>query len=366
MTVTERPEGLEAVQARVENDQDHVTTILWRDGETAGQPFQLEDLSEIKDQDVLFWVDLLDVNDGDDALLRKLADELGFSPADVQLAIDNGVRPKAARHATHTFITTYATALDTETQRGPLDSRVMTSRISVFLLPHGLVTIRHDHVFDMEKLVDRWSADKHLRELGPGALLYDLFDLLVDEQFDTISGLDNEIEALECSLFTVISPDEEAKGTNLREANRRFQLDVFRLRKDLVKLRQVVLPMREVVKTVDHDPLGGATDDRLDNLYDELYEQILRLTDWTDSLHDMVTAVYETNLSVQDAALNEVMKKLTGWAAIIAVPTLITGWFGQNVYYPGANAPSGLVASTVMILVLALPLWWFFRKRAWI
>ena len=124
--------------------------------------------------------------------------------------------------------------------------------------------------------------------------------------------------------------------------------------------------MREVVNIVDHDPLGGAKDNELDNLYDELHEQILRLTEWTDSLHDMVTAVFETNLSVQDAKLNEVMKKLTGWAAIIAVPTLITGWFGQNVYYPGANASSGLVASTVMILAIALPLWWFFRRRDWI
>ena len=56
----------------------------------------------------------------------------------------------------------------------------------------------------------------------------------------------------------------------------------------------------------------------------------------------MVTTVFETNLSLQDARLNTVMKKLTGWAAIIAVPTAITGFYGQNVVYPGIDTVGGL------------------------
>ena len=55
----------------------------------------------------------------------------------------------------------------------------------------------------------------------------------------------------------------------------------------------------------------------------------------------MITTVFETNLSLQDARLNTIMKKLTGWAGIIAVPTLVTSWYGQNVPYPGFSQPSG-------------------------
>ena len=76
---------------------------------------------------------------------------------------------------------------------------------------------------------------------------------------------------------------------------------------------------------------------------------MLRATEWTESLRDMVTTIFETNLSLQDARLNTVMKKLTGWAAIIAVPTAVTGWFGQNVPYPGFGKPSGCWLSTVVI-----------------
>ena len=80
----------------------------------------------------------------------------------------------------------------------------------------------------------------------------------------------------------------------------------------------------------------------------------------------MVTTVFETNLSLQDARLNTVMKKLTGWAAIIAVPTAVTGWFGQNIAYPGFGERSGLIASTIVITGLAGTLYVAFRRRGWI
>ena len=89
-------------------------------------------------------------------------------------------------------------------------------------------------------------------------------------------------------------------------------------------------------------------------------------SEWTESLRDMVTTVFETNLSLQDARLNTVMKKLTGWAAIIAVPTAVTGWFGQNIPYPGFAKSSGLWASAIVIVVLAGTLYIMFKRRNWL
>jgi magnesium transporter len=76
--------------------------------------------------------------------------------------------------------------------------------------------------------------------------------------------------------------------------------------------------------------------------------------------------VFETSLSLQDARLNMVMKKLTGWAAIIAVPTAITGFYGQNVEYPGINTVGGFAVSTTIIVVLVTGLYWMFRRRDWL
>jgi magnesium transporter len=93
---------------------------------------------------------------------------------------------------------------------------------------------------------------------------------------------------------------------------------------------------------------------------------VLRATEWTESLRDMITTVFETNLSLQDARLNTVMKKLTGWAAIIAVPTAITGFYGQNVPYPGFDSWSGFVVSSALIVFLVVVLYVAFRRRDWL
>ena len=80
----------------------------------------------------------------------------------------------------------------------------------------------------------------------------------------------------------------------------------------------------------------------------------------------MVTTVFETNLSLQDARLNTIMKKLTGWAAIIAVPTLVTGWYGQNIPYPGFNEVSGVITSAVLSVLTSVLLYLGFRRRDWL
>jgi magnesium transporter len=83
-------------------------------------------------------------------------------------------------------------------------------------------------------------------------------------------------------------------------------------------------------------------------------------------LRDMITSIFETNMSLSDTRMNMIMKKLTSWAAIIAVPTAVTGWFGQNVPYPGFNEKVGFYVSLAMIIVIALGLYVTFRRKDWL
>jgi magnesium transporter len=93
---------------------------------------------------------------------------------------------------------------------------------------------------------------------------------------------------------------------------------------------------------------------------------VLRVSEWTESLRDMITTIFETNLSLEDARLNTVMKKLTGWAAIIAVPTAITGFYGQNVPYRGFSSTAGFLTSSALIVVLMAILYVVFKRREWL
>ena len=108
----------------------------------------------------------------------------------------------------------------------------------------------------------------------------------------------------------------------------------FELRKSLVLLRRVVLPMREVVNTVLRRDLQSIDPEMLP-YFQDVYDHVLRATEWTESLRDLVTTILETNISIQGNRMNMIMKKVTSWAAIIAVPTAITGFFGQNLAFAG-------------------------------
>ena len=333
-----------------------VRTRLWVDGEVKTENFPLTDVSEYLHQpDSLVWADLCNP---DEHVLTELAVELGLDPRAVEDVVEHSERTKATRYTDHTFVTVYATALGPQIP-GSIESRLRTARVSIFVLPAGVVTVRHETdpahpVFDVDEVVRRWDDNSDLVTKGSPALLHGILDVVVDEQFDTIQQLDDAIESLEDNLF-----DDKSQ-------TRQLQRDTYRLRKELVELRRVVLPMREVVNTVMRRSVEGTDTAELTSWYYDLYDHVIRASEWTESLRDMVTTVFETNLSLQDARLNTIMKKLTGWAAIIAVPTLVTGWYGQNVPYPGFGNNWGVWTSAVLSVLTSVALYAGFKRRDWL
>ena len=97
-----------------------------------------------------------------------------------------------------------------------------------------------------------------------------------------------------------------------------------------------------------------------------MYDHILRVSESTDALRDLVSTIVETNLSLRDYRTNQVMKKVTSWAAIIAVPTLITGWYGMNVPYPGFARTSGVVTAALLVVFMSGGLYLLFKRKGWL
>lgn len=328
---------------------------VWREGRSSGRidADALEDA--FRDESCIVWVDLLDPSPEQ---LRQLVLHLGVSGTVVEDALAPHERAKVTAHADHLFFTVYAThlAADTLSEHSDGRSHLVVTRVSGIVLPRALITIRISgpgcEPFDMSDVVKRWVDAGPLIQEGSGALVHGLLDHVVDGHFDTIQSLDDALEGLEETLFA-----ERRTGSE-------FVRTTYAIRKDLVALRRVVLPMREVVNALMRH--RGRTGGPLDAWYDDLYDHVLRASEWTESLRDMVSTVFETNLSLQDARLNTIMKQLAGWAAIIAVPTAITGWFGQNVPYPGFQQASGLWMSIVAIIVLSVGLYWVFKRRDWL
>jgi magnesium transporter len=329
---------------------------IWRDGKPI-DGFTFSAISDcLESDDTLVWADIYDP---DHDALKALAEELGLNVWAVEDATAPSERTKATVYRTHTFFTVYAIQTVTPAADDDTTSTLVKHRISAFVLPRGLITVRlpplagDDPGFGMDEVSQRFD-ELGGQQYGVGALVHGLLDVVVDGHFEAVQVLDDEIESLEDELFADGGPKHG------------LQRRTFRYRKDLVELRRVVLPMREVVNAIQHRRLDSKTSPELDPLYADLYDHVLRASEWTESLRDMVTTVFETNLSLQDARLNTVMKKLTGWAAIIAVPTAITGFYGQNVEYPGINTVTGFIVSTAMIVLLVAVLYVSFKRREWL
>src|SRR3984885_1427203 len=113
--------------------------------------------------------------------------------------------------------------------------------------------------------------------------------------------------------------------------------------------------MREVLNSLMRRDLGFMTDE-MSPYYQDVYDHVLRATEWTESLRDLVTTIQDSNLQVQSNRLNEVMKKLTAYAAVFGAVAAITGFFGQNLPYPGFGKQGGLIAMAILLGVAVVGL----------
>ncbi len=320
-------------------------TRLYRNGTLEVEGFPVAEISDhLGDEEVTIWLDLR-YPDRDD--LAVLSEEFGLHPLAIEDAVQAHERPKLDRYRHHLFLTAYGARLDDHT------GELATSELAAFVTKRALITVRKDDGLDIGAVVERWDASPDLAKFGVGYLLHGLIDYVVDGHFETVQSLDQAIEELEDALFDTTPQD--------REVQRRS----FELRKSLVKLRRVVIPMREVVNSLMRRDLH-IVDEQMMPYYQDVYDHVLRATEWTESLRDLVTTILETNLTIQGNRLNIITKKVTSWAAIIAVPTLITGFYGMNVPYPGFGRQLGLAAAVAIMVIGALVLYVVFRRKDWL
>lgn len=315
---------------------------VYRDGVVEAADFPPADLAKyLRDKELTVWLDL---GSPTEAELSLVADELGLHELAIEDALQSHQRPKLDEYDTHYYLSAHAVTLDDHSYR------LSKQEIGVFFTDRAVITVRAGEAFDIDEVVRRWDNMAHLAKNGVDFLVHGLLDYVVDTQFDTVETLDDHVEGLEDTVF-----DE-------RPASRDEMRRALEVRRSLVTLRRVAVPLREVVNTLTRRVSGTP----MAPYYQDVYDHVLRVAEWTESLRELVGTFRETQLNIQSNRLNLIMKKVTGWAAIIAVPTAITGFYGQNVPFPGFGQPWGLVVSTVAIIVVGVGLYLMFKRRDWL
>ena len=327
---------------------------------------------EHRSPDTVVWIDLVSPTAAElDEVTARLGPGLELHPLLREDLFDTRRRPKIDRYDDHVFLD-----LVFVRPRPPEELPESWTRhracveltggevltlgvVSAIVFGHRVITIRHDAAEPgLDELARRWSAAERGRRDGPGLVIHTLLDLVVDRLSSVSELLDADVDDLEQMVV-----DGEVPRSEVQSA-------AFTLRKATALVRRVALPTREVVGQVLRRDGGGflgahVTDGNVPYLHD-VNDHVVRVSEMLDSLRDELTSVLELNMSLQDAELNQVMKKLSAWAAVIAVPTAVTGYFGQNVPYPGFSEQSGFWLSTVLLLVGAVGLWWWFRRLDWL
>ncbi|MFM6980759.1 MAG: magnesium transporter CorA family protein [Micrococcales bacterium] len=318
---------------------------IYEAGQVISSDLTIDGLDQIKKNSKQYaWLDLVNPSEEE---LNHLASHLELHELAVADALKGRQRPKLEHYDSHMFLNTYTAQFDSENEE------IETYEISAFVTKQFLITVRDDEKFDINTLTKRWDDSFELAEAGVAFLLWGLLDVVVDSYFDVVETLDGEVEVLEDIMFSD------------KRDNELIQRRSYELRKALVTMRRTALPMREVINPlVKHDAPLLSND--MFPYFQDVYDHVMRVADWTDTQRDLVTTLLETNLTIQGNQMNLIMKKVTSWAAIIAVPTAITGWYGQNIPYPGFSEPLGYWSSLISIVVISGILWGVFKKNDWL
>ena len=323
-------------------------TRLYEDGAVVAEGFGAEEVEAqlAEHPKAVLWLDLYHPDEDD---LRAVAAEFHLHPLAVEDAVVEHERPKLDRYPGHLFMNVYAVDFEADGAK----VRLHKAEVSAFITERALITVRKSPI-DTSRLVQRWDADADLSaRAGVPFLMYGLLDVVVDGHSAVAQRIDQAMDRAEDIIL-------EEGG-----APRAVRMYGFALRKALAELRRVVAPMPDLVSQVTR-PDNQLVDEVLVPYYRDVDDHARHATDTIDHAHDRINGLLQQDLTEQSNALNDVTRKLAGWAAIIAIPTAITGFFGQNLPYPGYEKPWGFVFSTVLIVAAAIGLYWYFKRREWL
>ena len=299
------------------------------------------DLSELRGTPA--W---LDIQDPSDAELALIAEELGLHPLAVEDVRSRHDRPKADAYEGYYFIVFSAIAT-------PSPGTINTDLFSIFAFADVLVTVRHTEWPARSDVERRWR-DGRLPNVG--MLLHGLLDTTVDGYFPIVDDYGERADILEGLILQDTNGD--ALRTSLSE--------LFLLKRDLLRVRKLVAPEREVLQVLSRGDVEcfGPEERRY---FQDVYDHVVRVTDEIDTLRDLVSNVVDANLAAVSNRLNEVMKVLTAIATILLVMTVVTGFFGQNftafIPYDSAAVFWGSIA---FMLLAAGGLVVYFRRKRWL
>jgi len=305
----------------------------------------LEDISEVlKQEDRFVWIGLYEP---DEALLREVQAEFGLHDLAIEDAHLAHQRPKLERYGDSLFIALRTAQPDRQ------QHRIAFGETHLFVGSRYVVSVRHGASLSYADVRARCEAQPQLLAKGPGFVLHAIMDFVVDQYFPIVDALEDDLEAVEEEIFS----ERISRETTMR---------IYTLKRDLLEIKRGVSPLVDICNRLMRSDLDLIPDDARPYFRD-VYDHAVRINEKVDGLRELLGTAMEANLSLTTISQNEATKRITGWAAIFAVPTMIAGIYGMNFeFMPELRWRWGYPLVMMVTLGLCGLLYYRFKRAGWL
>ena len=317
--------------------------------ETNGRPPQASPLVDAfeasREADAFAWIALSMPTDQEFA---EVHDELQLHPLALEDALRAHQRPKLDVFETSLFLVAKSALYD------DTNEAISLSEIHAFVGDSSIVTVYHDGQDGHEKIVTAMQEQAELIACGPLSVLYQLLDQIVDGYQDVVDGVENDIDELEAEVFA---------GGRVNHAER-----IFRLKRQVLEFQRAVVALEEVLERLVRQQVPAEfRSEALGAYFRDVQDHALRVVGRVEMARDLLESALDANLAQIAVRQNEDMRAMSGWAAVVAVPTLFAGIWGMNFkHMPELNWYLGYPLALLTIFGSGLAIRRRLRKNGWL
>ncbi len=318
-----------------------VDKAIYVDGRRTEAPDNIDETYETcRRRGGMAWIDLREPSEGE---FSSVAGEFDLHPLAVEDAIEAHQRPKLERYGKTLFIVLKTARYVDETED------VEFGEIHIFAGPDFVITIRHGPSSTLDEVRERLETEPELLSRGSTAVLYAITDQVVDDYAPVVEGLGNDIDEIETEVF----------GGNPGVSRRIYQLS-----REVIQFQRSTKPLEGSLGLLLEDE---RLDPEVRRYLRDVRDHVLRVTEQIDGFRELLSNVLSVNLTLVGIDQNDQVKKLSAWAAILVVPTLITGIYGMNFQYmPELRWLLGYPLALLLMLVISFFLYRAFKRSGWL
>jgi magnesium transporter len=304
---------------------------------------------QLTGQDAFVWIGLHEPNE---AHMQQVADVFGLHPLAVEDAVHAHQRPKLDRYDETVFLVLKTVNYVPHESVALAREIVETGEVMIFVGTDFVITVRHGEHGGLSDVRKRMDADPDHLRLGPYAVMHAIADYVVDHYLAVTNLMEDDIDAIEVVAFAPSG-----------------KLDVepiYLLKREVVELRRCVAPLSGAflrMQTENKDLISKEVRRYLRDVADHQSQAADQITSYDDMLNSLVQAA----LARMGMQQNSDMRKISAWAGIVAVPTMIAGIYGMNFHFmPELDQKWGYPTVLALMVVICLVLYRSFRTRNWL